>query len=127
MREAGTTGMGPVKGGAVVVMAAVDIGSRLGWYAGVAFFFLGYDGSKGASRPKAKPTEDVPTTAAVAQSCITRERQSWRLVRHIIKERYRGKTGLVQALSEVEASWIETYQNKSRAAAARTDDPRTVR
>lgn len=113
-----------------MVMAAVDMGLRLGSYAGVAFFLLGCDGSKGASRPKARPTEDVPTTAAVAQSCITRVRQSWRLVRHLIREVYRGETVLVQPLSEVDAdaaSSIETYQNKSRAAAARTQDPRTMR
>jgi hypothetical protein len=51
-----------------VVMAAVDIGLRPGSNAGVAFFLLRCDESKGASRPKAKPTEDVPTTVAVAQS-----------------------------------------------------------
>lgn len=78
-----------------MVMAAVDMGLRLGSYAGVAFFLLGCDGSKGASRPKARPTEDVPTTAAVAQSCITRVRQSWRIVRRLIREVYRGETVVV--------------------------------
>ena len=129
MREAGATGIGALKEGAVVVMAAVDIGFRLGSYAGVAFFLLECDESKGASRPKAKPTVDVPTTVAVAQSCITRVRQSLRLVRLLIREVYRGKTGKVQPLSELDAVEvsIETYQNKSRAAAECTEDPRTVR
>lgn len=85
MREAGATGTGALKDGAVVVVADVctavgielDVSSR----AGVAFLLFGWEESKGVSRPNDSPTADAPTTVAVAQSCVTRMRQSWRPVR----------------------------------------------
>jgi hypothetical protein len=78
-REEGATGIGALKGGAVEVIAVVctmvGIGWKSGSRAGVAFFLLVCEA------PNERPTPDAPTTVAVAQSCITRVRQSWRLVR----------------------------------------------
>jgi hypothetical protein len=41
------------------------------------FLFVGCEESKGVSRPNDRPTADAPTTVAVAQSCVTKMRQSW--------------------------------------------------
>jgi hypothetical protein len=81
-RVAEAMGIGALKDGAVVVVAevctAVDIDVCACSRARVAFFFLfGCEESKGVSRPNDRPTADAPTTVAVAQSCVTRMRQSW--------------------------------------------------
>jgi hypothetical protein len=60
------------------VWTAVDIDPGASSRASVAFFLLfECDESKGVSRPNDRPTADAPTTVAVAQSCVTRMRQSW--------------------------------------------------
>jgi hypothetical protein len=117
--------MGALNDGAVVVMAVVctivGIGLKSGSRAGVAFFLLGCEESK---RPNDRPTPDAPTTVAVAQSCITRVRQSWRLVR-LECEVYRGETGKVQPLSEEEAAEASRHiKTKQRVAAERTHGQR---
>jgi len=97
-REMGAVGMGRLKCGAVAVIVevctAVGIELAGGLRAGAAFFLLGWELSKGVSRPNDKPTADAPTTVAVAQSCITRARQSWRLVRLVTSEVYGCETGV---------------------------------
>jgi hypothetical protein len=104
-REAGATGIGALKAGAVVVVAdvctAVDIGFWASSRAGLAFFLLGCEESTGASRPNDSPTADAPTTVAVAQSCGTKMRQSWHSVR-LAWGVSRGETGRSPPLSEAE-------------------------
>jgi hypothetical protein len=101
MREEGATGIGALNDGAVVVIAVVCTIVGMVWNpgsrAGLALFLLGCE------EPKVRPTPEAPTTVAVAQSCITRVRQSWRLVR-LGREVYRGETGKVPPLSEDEAA-----------------------
>jgi hypothetical protein len=129
-REEGTTGMGALNDGAVVVIAVVctivGIGLKSSSRAGVAFFLLGCEES---NRPNDRPTPEAPTTVAVAQSCITRVRQSWRLVR-LECEVYRGETGKVQPLSEEEQQRrrdISKQRKGGRRAYRRSTRPRTVR
>jgi hypothetical protein len=82
-----------------VVCTMVGMVWNTGSRAGLALFLLGCE------EPKVRPTPEAPTTVAVAQSCITRVRQSWRLVR-LGREVYRGETqtGKVQPLSEDEVA-----------------------
>jgi len=74
-REAGATGVGSLQDGAVAAMAvvctAVGIELAARSCAGAALFSLEWEESVGVSRPNDRPTADVPTTVAVAQSCIT--------------------------------------------------------
>lgn len=87
MRELGATEMGALKEGAVVVVVMVctavgiDVGPES--HAGVAVFLFEFVwGTSRGVRPIPKPTADAPTTVAVAQSCMTRMRQSWHPIRH---------------------------------------------
>jgi hypothetical protein len=86
MREAGATGIGALEAGAVVVVADVwtaeGIAPEPSSRVEGAFFLFECEESKGVSRPNPRPTADAPTTVAVAQSCVTRMRQSWHSVRH---------------------------------------------
>ena len=79
MREAEATGIGALKGATVVVVAedwvVADIGLCSSSCAGVAFFLFELE-IRGGPRPKDRPTADAPTTVAVAQSCVTKMRQS---------------------------------------------------
>jgi hypothetical protein len=59
------------------VWTAVDMNPGASSRAGVAFFLLECEESQGVSRPNDKPTADTPSTVAVAQSCVTKMRQSW--------------------------------------------------
>jgi hypothetical protein len=67
----------------VVVVVVAEVWTIVGMAlkprsrAAVAFFLFECDESKGVSRPNDRPTADAPTTVAVAQSCVTRMRQSW--------------------------------------------------
>jgi len=105
MREAGATGIGALKAGAVVVAAdvwtAVGIAPGPSSRAGVAFFLFECEESKGVSRPNDRPTADAPTTVAVAQSCVTRMRQSWHSVRRTW-ERFEVRQASHRRLSEAE-------------------------
>lgn len=81
MREVGTTGIGALKGGATVVVVAEDwvvagIEPCPSSCAGVAFLLFEFEELRGGPRPKDRPTADAPTTVAVAQSCVTKMRQS---------------------------------------------------
>lgn len=86
MREVGATGIGALKGATVVVVAEEDwvvAGIELcpSSCAGVAFLLFDSGESRRGPRPKDRPTADAPTTVAVAQSCVTRMRQSLLSVR----------------------------------------------
>ena len=80
------TGIGALKGATVVVVAeevwvVVGIEPCPSSCAGVAFLLFEFEESRGGARPKDRPTADAPTTVAVAQSCVTRMRQSLPSVR----------------------------------------------
>lgn len=81
MREVDATGIG-----AVVVVAEVwtivGMAPKPDSRSGVVFFLFEGEESKGVSRPNDRPTADAPTTLAVAQSCVTRMRQSWQYDMH---------------------------------------------
>jgi hypothetical protein len=86
MREVGTAGIGALKGATVVVVAEVvwvveGIEPGASSCAGVAFLLFEFEESRGGPRPKDRPTADAPTTVAVAQSCVTKMRQSLPSVR----------------------------------------------
>jgi len=85
MREVGATGIGALKGATVVVVAEVWVVAGIeqcpSSCAGVAFLLFESGESRGGPRPKDRPTADAPTTVAVAQSCVTRMRQSLSSVR----------------------------------------------
>lgn len=87
MREVGATDMGARKGATVVVLAEVvwvvvaGMEPCVSSCAGVAFLLFEVEESRGGPRPKDRPTADAPTTVAVAQSCVTKMRQSMRSVR----------------------------------------------
>lgn len=86
MREVGAAGIGALKGATVVVVAEEDwVGAGIelcaSSCAGVAFLLFELGESRGGPRPKDRPTADAPTTVAVAQSCVTRMRQSMPSVR----------------------------------------------
>ena len=86
MRELGRTGIGALKGATVVVVAEVvwvieGIEPGASSCAGVAFLLFEFEESRGGPRPKDRPTADAPTTVAVAQSCVTKMRQSLPSVR----------------------------------------------
>jgi hypothetical protein len=81
MREVGARGIGALKGATVVVVAEEEwavAGIELcaSSCAGVAFLLFELEESRGVPRPKDRPTADAPTTVAVAQSCVTKMRQS---------------------------------------------------
>jgi hypothetical protein len=63
------------------VWTAVAMNAGAGSRAGRALFLFEWwcEESKGVSRPNDRPTADAPTTVAVAQSCVTKMRQSWHL------------------------------------------------
>jgi len=117
-REMGAVGMGRLKCGAVAVIVevctAVGIELAGGLRAGAAFFLLGWELSKGVSRPNDRPTAEAPTTVAVAQSCITRARQSWRLVQLVTSEVYGCETGAKVAplAASRRSRGVNTCQNK---------------
>ena len=71
---------GTVSGGAAEVWTAVTEGIRRRASRAGGSLFL-FEGSRGASRPKDRPTADAPTTEAVAQSCVTAVRQHGKAVR----------------------------------------------
>lgn len=85
------------------VCTAVGIEAWPSSRAGRSFFLFEWEESKGVFRPNDRPTADAPTTVAVAQSCVTRMRQSWHSVR-LGCEVYRGETGKPPPLSEVRAA-----------------------
>lgn len=59
----------------VCVCTAVDMARGTSSRAGVGgCCLLAWEDSKGASRPKDRPTAEAPTTVAVAQSCVTKNR-----------------------------------------------------
>jgi len=78
----------------VCVCRAVGIAQGASSRAGVGFFLLVCEESKGASRPKDRPTAEAPTTVAVAQSCVTRMRQKavwwrggWRVAKTVLRRK----------------------------------------
>lgn len=93
MREVDATGIGALKAGAFVVVVAAEVWTIVGMApkpgsrAGVAFLLFDCEESKGVSRPNDRPTADAPTTVAVAQSCVTRMRQSWQYDIHARESR----------------------------------------
>jgi len=99
-KEAEEEGAVMVAVAAVVAMAvvcvcrAVGIAQGASSRAGVGFFLLVCEESKGASRPKDRPTAEAPTTVAVAQSCVTRMRQKavwwrggWRVAKTVLRRK----------------------------------------
>jgi hypothetical protein len=130
MREAGATGIGALEAGAVVVVAdvwtAVGIAPEPSSRVGGAFFLFECEESKGVSRPNPRPTADAPTTVAVAQSCVTRMRQSWHSVRHAT-QRFEVRQASHRRSRKQSSGGCETYQNKARAAAERGPMPPDLR
>lgn len=86
----GTPNDGAVAGIAGVCTAAGMAGAATGCVGAASLvvvevlLLLGRDESPGGMRPNDRPTADVPTTVAVAQSCITRMHQLWRLVQILV-------------------------------------------
>jgi hypothetical protein len=98
------------------VWTAVGIAREPSSRVGGAFFLFECEESKGVSRPNPRPTADAPTTVAVAQSCVTRMRQSWHSVRHVT-QRFEVRQASHRRSRKQSSGGCETYQNKARAAA----------
>jgi hypothetical protein len=78
------SGIGELRewGGVVVAEVCTAAGIDLKSSSRAGTGFLLFDGGlTGSWRPNERPTADAPTTVAVAQSCVTRMRQSWHFTR----------------------------------------------